>query len=114
MQGRNIKGPLDFLTDHIRKPLFIALVTWTLGLFGVMQLLNQPLVTSIAPAGIVSLELAGTSERALGILRSWAAAPGPVQDYAVFGLGLDYLFMPSYAITIALGVMLAASRNKGP
>jgi hypothetical protein len=113
-----MKHPLDFIPDRLRKPLFLALLIWTLGLFAVMQGLNQPLITDASPMGIVSFELAGTPERAFQIMVSWAD-PASVQSlinrsmlYAAFGLGFDYLFMPSYALTIALGVLLARGRHK--
>jgi hypothetical protein len=32
---------------------------------------------------------------------------------AAFGLGLDYLFMPLYAIALAFGTLLAAQKRKG-
>jgi len=101
-----MKHPLDFFPGQFRKPIFIALLTWTLGLFIVFWFLDQPL----APNWIVSFELARTPERASAILASWSS---PAKLYAAFGLGLDYLFMPSYAITIALGVLLASKRHIG-
>ena len=101
-----MKHPLDFVSERVRKPLFIALLVWTFGLFAVFRVLDQPLATN----GIVSFELAGTLERATMILTSWSAQ---AKLCAAFGLGLDYLFMPSYAVTIALGILLAAGRHRG-
>ncbi len=77
-----------------------------MGLFAVFQILDQPL----APNGIVLFELARTPEHASEILASWSPL---AKLYAAFGLGLDYLFMPSYAVTIALGVLLALKRHTG-
>ncbi len=116
-----MKGPLEFLPARTTKPLFLALLIWTLALFAVMQVLNQPLLTREAPSGIVSLELAGTPERAGSIVLSWSApAPASIPYrpnlallFASFGLGLDYLFMPSYALTIALGALLVTGRHRG-
>jgi len=119
-----MKQPLDFLPNATRKPLFLALLIWSLVLFAVMQVLNAPLKTSAAPAGIVSFELAGTVEKARLILSSWDEHYNPILGYSVveffipplyaaFGLGFDYLFMPSYALAIALGVLLAAGRHRG-
>lgn len=116
-----MKAPLDFVPAHTRKPLFLALLLWTLVLFAVMQAINQPLLTREAPSGIVSLELAGTPQRAGSIVMSWSSSapvsipyrPNLALVFASFGLGLDYLFMPSYALTIALGVLLAARRHRG-
>lgn len=116
-----MKHPLDFIPDRVRKPLFIALLLWTLGLFAIMQGLNQPLITDTAPTGIVSFELAGTPEKAFQIMVSWET-PNKQNEpliarlaptlYAAFGLGLDYLFMLSYAVVVALGVLLASNRHK--
>jgi len=33
--------------------------------------------------------------------------------FAVFGLGIDYLFMPVYATALGLGILLVAGRRKG-
>ncbi len=116
-----MKGPLEFLPARTRRPLFLALLIWTLALFAVMQVLNQPLLTPKAPSGIVSLELAGTPERAGSIVLSWSS-PAPASTpyrpnlallLASFGLGLDYLFMPSYALSIALGAALVTGRHRG-
>ncbi len=115
-----MKGPLEFLPVSRRRAFFIALLVWTLALFAVLQVLNQPLLTREAPSGIVSLELAGTPERAGSIVLSWstsAAASIPSRPnlallFASFGLGLDYLFMPSYALTIALGALLVEGRHR--
>ncbi|MCJ7724157.1 MAG: hypothetical protein MUP03_08500 [Anaerolineales bacterium] len=118
------RHPLDFIPSHTRRSLFLVLVPWTLLLMVLMQFLNSPLRTSAAPAGIVSFELAGTPDNALSIIGSWIPKYNPAvyhiaaEDYkpllyAAFSLGFDYLFMVSYAITIALGILLAAGRHGG-
>ena len=33
--------------------------------------------------------------------------------FAAFGLGIDYLFMPLYALALAIGTLLAAHRHAG-
>ena len=105
-----MKHPLAFISDSARKPVFFALLAWTLVLFAVFQVLNTPLTTSAAPAGIVSHQFAWTPEKAQAILSSWE---GRASLFAAFGLGFDYLFMPSYALTVALGTLLAAGRRSG-
>jgi len=102
--------PLAFVSDSARKPVFLALLAWTLVLFAIFQVLNAPLINPIAPAGIVSHQFAWTPEKAHAILSSWEGHTGLL---AAFGLGLDYLFMPSYALTVALGALLAAGRHSG-
>ena len=70
---------------------------------------GAPLNTKAAPYGVVSFELAGSLERANDILGSWDAA---ARERAAFGLGLDFLFIPVYALTIALGCELASQSLK--
>ncbi len=84
----------------------MALLVWTLLLAAVFLILDQKL----APNGIVTFELAHNLDRAAAILASWSPL---ARLYAAFGLGLDYLFMPSYAVTIALGVLMASERHAG-
>lgn len=72
-----------------------------------LSVANAPLRTEAARAGIVSLELAGTTERARAVIDSW----GPRQrEAAAFGLGLDFLFLLLYPTAMSLAVGLAADR----
>lgn len=102
--------PLEFVPDAARKPIFLTLLFLTLILFGVFRVLDTPLMTPAAPNGIVSFEMAGGVERANHILASWS---GEEKLGAAFGLGLDYLFMPLYALALAFGTLLAAHRHGG-
>lgn len=105
-----MKHPLDFIPAANRQPIFFAFLVWAVIMAAIMQVIGAPLKTSAAPMGIVSFELAGTPERAMSILDSWDVR---AREYAAFGLGLDYLFMPSYALVLTLGVLLALGRHKG-
>lgn len=120
----NMPHPLDFISNEKRKPLFLSFLFLTLILFAVFRVLDAPLRTLDAPNGIVSFELARTPEQARIVLSSWDEHYNPVLGYAVtefytaplyaaFGLGLDYLFMPAYALALSLGILLAASRHAG-
>jgi len=100
--------PLGFVPDSVRKRVFFTLLVVTLILFVVFRILNIPLVTPAAPGGIVTFELAGNVKEAADILISWDER---ADLYAAFGLGLDYLFMPFYALTIAMATLLAGSRH---
>lgn len=102
--------PLNFIPQGSRKRTFFPLLALTLGLFAVFQVLNEPLVTPAAPGGIVTFELAGSAEKSAAILASWDET---ASLFAAFGLGLDYLFMPCYALTLSLGTLLAAGRHAG-
>lgn len=85
----------------------IAITGLTVAVWLVLLVANAPLRTVAAPQGIVSLELAGTAERAGAILASW----GPRQrEAASFGLGLDFLFLFLYPIAISLACRLVAGR----
>ena len=105
-----MRHPLDFISSDKRRPLFLSLLALTLLLFAVFRVLDAPLRTAAAPSGIVSYELAGTPAAAQSILASWDARD---RLFAAFGLGLDYLFMPAYALTLSLGILLAAGRHAG-
>lgn len=105
-----MRHPLDFISPANRKPVFLPLLALTLILFVVFRVLDAPLRTSAAPNGIVSYELAGNIKPAVEILGSWDAR---AQLFAAFGLGLDYLFMPAYALALSLGILLAAGRHPG-
>jgi hypothetical protein len=105
-----MKHLLDWIPDRIRKPLFFIFLAWTLALLFLFQPLNRPLMTDPAPSGIISLQLAWRPETAASMLASW---DGSARLFAAFGLGFDYLFMPVYALALALGSLLAAGRHPG-
>jgi hypothetical protein len=102
--------PLDTLPTNARKPLFWTFLVATVVLFAIFRALNAPLVTPAAPGGIVTFELAGSASGSQAILDSWDAR---ARTFAAFGLGLDYLFMPTYALALMLGMLLAAGRHAG-
>lgn len=105
-----MRHPLDFIPSTSRKPLFFAALALTLILFVVFRVLDQPLRTSVAPNGIVSFELAGTPVATQSMIDSWDAR---ARLFASFDLGIDYLFMPTYALALSLGILLAAGRHQG-
>ena len=65
----------------------------------VFNWLGAPLTTSAAPYGMISFQLARTPEQVQAIQASWDAL---TRQTAAFCLGLDYLFMPAYALAIGL------------
>ncbi|MCS7038110.1 MAG: hypothetical protein RMN24_00375 [Anaerolineae bacterium] len=99
--------PLARLERQQRKRWFWAWLVPTLLVMLILQIVGGPLQTPAAPRGIVSYEFAGTAERAAAILAGWDER---VRVHAAFSLGFDYLFMPLYAMTIALGCLWAAER----
>lgn len=123
-----MKHPLEFVPHVSRKRLFFTFLTLTLILFAIFRVLDQPLRTDAAPNGIVSFELAGNTQTAQEITDSWkrtslllSAAMGQPDSnivnipyvFAAFGLGIDYLFMPLYALALAFGTLLASHKQEG-
>ena len=120
--------PLESIYNPYRKQLFLTFFILTVILFAIFWVLDQPLRTDAAPCGIVSFELAGDPLTARAITDSWkqlstllssvAGQPNPdivniPYVFAAFGLGLDYLFMPSYALALAFGTLLATQKHRG-
>ncbi|MEW6092856.1 MAG: hypothetical protein AB1531_02715 [Chloroflexota bacterium] len=105
-----MKHPLEWIPAANRKPLFWAFLIWTLILFAIFRPLGAPLTTPAAPSGIISFEFARTPEAAQAMIASWDSR---AQLFAGFGLGFDFLFMPVYALALALGTLLAAGRHPG-
>jgi hypothetical protein len=81
-----------------RKLMWIASSVSMLAL-SVFNWMGAPLTTPAAPWGMVSFQLARTPEQVQAILVSWDAL---TRQAAAFCLGLDYLFMPAYALAIGL------------
>jgi hypothetical protein len=88
------------------------MLAFTLALMLVMNGIGQPLNDpQAAPLGIISYELAGSPPQAETILNAWDAS---ARQHAALSLGLDYLFMVAYAVTIALGCVWAARSLGAP
>src|SRR5262245_60815046 len=99
-----MRHPLEAIPAGRRRRYFVPLLLLTFLLMGVLGSVDQPLRTTAAPQGIISYALAGSVEQAGRMLDSWAGA----RAYAGFSLGFDYLYMPTYSTTIALGCLWAA------
>ena len=106
-----MRHPLEFVTADARKPLFFTFLILTLTLFAIFQVLDQELRTDAAPNGIVSFELAGYPETARAITASWKHMR--LWRSAAASLGIDYVFMPIYALALAFGSLLAMRRHEG-
>jgi uncharacterized membrane protein len=105
-----MKQPFEFIPVAQRRTIFFSVLLWTLILLLVSQILNSPLMTANAPAGIISLELARSPYVTRMIVDSW--------DYntrlsAAFVLGFDFLFLVSYAFAFSLALLLQARKTAG-
>ena len=69
---------------------------------------GYPLRNPVAPHGIVSLELAGTAERAAEIVASWERAG--VLGLATANVILDYSFLVSYTVLLVTLSVRAGSQ----
>ena len=77
----------------------------TIAIAVAMLVVDNPLKTTHAPLGIISLQLAGTTQAAKQVVYDW----GPRDRLsAAFGLGLDYLFLSSYSLWMFFGCRWAA------
>jgi hypothetical protein len=84
------------------KSVFWAFFLFTLAVMFCLNLVGKALITTDAPYGIISYELAGSVEKAQWIIDSWDQG---ARLYAAFSLGFDYLFMVLYSTTIALACL---------
>lgn len=72
-----------------------------------MLVVDQPLKTTHAPLGMISLQLAGSTQAAKQVMYDWAHRD---RLAAAFGLGLDFLFLTSYSLWMFFGCRWAAVR----
>jgi hypothetical protein len=100
-----LRHPFEWLPESGQGAIFVFLVLLTLLVMTGLQLLGKPLITDVSPAGIVSYEFAGELELAQDMIASWGDEG---QIYAGVNLGLDYLFLVAYGLSIALGCVLVA------
>jgi hypothetical protein len=105
-----MKHPFMSIQSKRRKRWLLWLVIASLVVMVCLNLVSRPLVTPAAPQGIISFELAGSSNRAAQILASWSEN---ARLSAAFGLGFDYLFMLAYSTTLSLACIMAVDVLRG-
>ena len=101
----DIRHPFEWLPESEQQAAFWTLFAVTVVVIGFIQIVSSPLITDVAPQGIISFEFAGDLPNAEKIIDSWGQEE---RIYAGLSLGLDYLFLVLYSCTIALGCILAA------
>lgn len=90
-----------------RSVVFVPLLLLTLTTAFFLNYWGRPLKTEAAPAGIVSLELAGDPVAAQRIVNSWNPS---ARMAACVNLGLDFLFLVAYSTTLAFACVWASQR----
>ena len=91
---------------HSKLPtlIFRWLLIPFLAVMAAMSIVGAPLKSAAAPHGIVTLELCALTADCAEILRTWTAAQ---REFAMLGLGLDFLYMVLYPAVIASALVLA-------
>ena len=100
----------EWISESSRVRTFFVIALLAIVLLISLMAIDVPLRTDAAPMGIVSYEFAGDVATINEILDSWGPSG---RIYAGISLGLDYLFLFTYAITIGLGCVLLADRLGG-
>ena len=90
------------------KPMVVTVLMATASVMCSLAYIDaQGVKNKTAPLGIVSYEFAWTPEQANLIVRSWDPAD---KIMVALSIGLDYLFMPLYATSLAT-ILLAMNEN---
>lgn len=91
-----------------------AIFQWSaipfLAMMVAMSLVGAPLKSPAAPRGIITFELCAITADCAAILQTWTARQ---REYAMLGLGLDYLYLVLYPAVIASALVLL-SRSLSP
>ncbi len=101
------RHPFQWLDKPYWKPAFIVLTVLTLSLSYALTSTGRPLKTPAAPNGIISYEFAGNLANSATMIDSWDEQ---ARVAAGLNLGLDYLYLVAYPLTIGLGCLLVAGR----
>lgn len=101
-----VQSPYAWIQPSKMGRVFVFIFFVTLLLIFSLQVLGSPLKNEVATGGIISYEFSGDLQTAQAILASWGD-DGKV--FAGLQLGLDYLFMPAYAMAIGLACVLVSN-----
>jgi len=105
-----IPSPFGWITGDARAYVLAVLTGLLVGLSVALWDLGQELVTSEAPHGIVSFELAGSVERSSAIIDSWSPHARAI---AMLIQGLDSLFLLVYPAWLSMAAVRLGTRLGG-
>jgi hypothetical protein len=107
-----VTHPFEHFPRTGRRRALLALIGAAIAMSIVLMLLDAPL-RATDEGGTVSLEVAGSTDRAGEIKEAWRAEG--VLDDGAFIDGLDFLYAPLYAAALAGGCVAAAGvfRRRG-
>ena len=100
-----LRHPFEWISLSAQKRAFWVLFVVTIVVMATLQVLDTPLKNEVAASGIVSFEFAGDLSHAQKMVESWGRK-GRIA--AGVSLGLDYLFLLTYAGSIGMGCVLVA------
>jgi hypothetical protein len=92
-----MRHPLELIPPEFRSLVFWPLLALTLVFTWGLAILGP---------GVIPLELAGTVQAASTLIKKWKTQRG-ARTAALIGTGLDYLYIPIYSCTLALGCIMA-------
>ena len=95
----HIPDPFLWLSHVARKRLWFFSLAISAIFLWAMNVLDGSLKTTAAPSGIISFQFAGDFAHAQQILSSWDAE---AKVHAALSLGIDYLFLVTYALFISI------------
>lgn len=101
-------NPYSWIVDSAKAPVFGVLFLFTVILSIALARIDRSLKTKEAPYGIFSFEMAG--RRIHKIVASWSET---ARQHAFLSLGLDYLYLCIYPVTLSLACHLADAAGRG-
>ncbi|HVM39376.1 MAG TPA: hypothetical protein VM618_01210 [Acidimicrobiia bacterium] len=103
-----MRHPFETWPTRHRRGVFVALLVATIVVGAVLGWIDGDTQTDAAPRGQVSLQLAGSHEKATEVVRSWEDAD--VMHKAGLSIGFDFLFLVLYGVTLAAAAAGIAAR----
>jgi hypothetical protein len=104
----DMKHPLDHIPNEQRRVIFIIGFVMTIAVMISLNISGKALSTPEVPSGIITYEFAADEDDVRDIFHSWAEHEPEPSQYKViagFNLGLDFLYLPAYSTTIAMGIL---------
>ena len=100
------RGPFKWIVPRAQRTVLVGLTILLVGSSAWLIYMDRVLVTSAAPNGIISFELAGSLERSEAIIQSWSEQ---VRSVAMLIQGFDYLYLIIYPAWLSLAAILLAA-----
>jgi hypothetical protein len=101
--------PLQITPIHLRRRIWVCLMTVTLVFALTLRRLDRELRTDRAPAGMISFALSGSPDRARLVLSSWNQR---ARKAAVISLWIDFAFIPIYSTAFAASCLWARQPDR--